>query len=236
MKLSDFTIKHLSKIICGDSGYTPYLSGPNLVDLFNSYGSRDVYGKGFPSRWYYTEIKLSEINGTEQLTRLLEEIFHPRHFFDTEHDIDYAIEKVNELLQYDGYKLEKNKKITKIYTIEEKVIEAENIEAFENDYVSEQLNKCDQKIIDNDYDGAITNARTLCEAVMLDILSKYDKNYIHKGDLLAAYKRIKNILNLDFKNKDYPDSIKQILSGLNSIVNGLSNMRNDMSDSHPRKI
>ena len=235
MQLSEFTIKHLSKIVCGDSGYTPYLSGPNLVELFNNYGSRDVYGRGFPPRWLYTEEKLSEMNETQQLAKLLEEIFHPKHFFDTEHDIDYAIEKVNELLQYDGYKIERGQTNTKIRAIEEKVIYAENIEAFENDYISEQLNKCDQKITEKDYDGAITNARTLCEAVVSDILSKYDKEYNHKGDLLAAYKRIKNILNLDPANKDYPDSAKQLLSGLNSIVNGLSNMRNDMSDSHARK-
>lgn len=75
----------------------------------------------------------------------------------------------------------------------------------------------------------------MVETVVLDILSKYDKEYEHKGDLIAAYRRIKKLLNLDPAKHNYPDSIKQILSGLNSIVNGLANMRNEMSDAHARR-
>ena len=40
MKVSEFTIKHLSKIINGDCGYTPHLTGSTLVELFNRYGFR----------------------------------------------------------------------------------------------------------------------------------------------------------------------------------------------------
>ena len=83
-----------------------------------------------------------------------------------------------------------------------------------------------------DYDGAITNARTLAETVMVDILKTYDSESKYKGDLTKAYGRIKSALNLDPSNPSYPDSAKQILSGLNSIVIGLATMRNEMGDAH----
>lgn len=38
---SDFTIRELEKIFCGDSGDMPYLSGPKLVEFFNKFGFRD---------------------------------------------------------------------------------------------------------------------------------------------------------------------------------------------------
>ena len=43
-------------------------------------------------------------------------------------------------------------------------------------------------------------------------------------------------MHLDPANPDYPDSVKQLLSGLNSIVNGLTTMRNEMGDAHAPRI
>jgi hypothetical protein len=39
-------------------------------------------------------------------------------------------------------------------------------------------------------------------------------------------------LNLHPSRSDISDTIRQVLSGLNSIVNGLAGMRNKMSDAH----
>ena len=235
MKLTDFTIKHLAKIICGDCGYTPYLSGPRLVELFNRHGSRDTYGQGFPSRWAYTEEKLKAINDSTEMIKLIEEIIDHRNFYDTKFNIEEAVEKVNELLKFDGYIINKVGAAYKVTSFEGIEIQPENIEEIENEYISEQIQKCDQKVLQNDFDGAITNARTLAEAIMVDILKKYKPEYEHKGDLTAAYKNIKALLNLDPAAKDYPESIKQILTGLSSIVNGLATMRNEMSDAHARR-
>ncbi len=235
MDLTEFTIKHLVKIVCGDSKITPYLSGPNLVELFNRHGSRDVYEQGFPSRWMYTEKKLKILNGTNEIKKILEEIIDSRYFYDSGLDINVAVEKVNELLQYDGYKINKIGLTYKVQSFEGIEIQPENIEKIENEFITEQVTKCDQKILQEDYDGAITNARTLLEGIIVDILKQYKPEYEHKGDLVAAYKNIKTVLNLDPAAKEYPESIKQLLAGLNSIVNGLSTMRNEMSDAHSRR-
>lgn len=232
---SDFTIKELAKIICGDKGYMPYLSGPMLVDLFNNYGSRDTYGQGFPSRWAYTEEKLFELNGDMKLVKLIEEMVHPRRYLDFNNTADYAMEKVNELILYDGFKLNTSDGKFKLYTNEQVIINPISVASLEIDYVMEQILKCDAKILQEDYDGAITNARTLVETIMLEIVYKYNESYTHEGDLNKLYKEIKVILNLDIKKDEYPDSIIQLLSGLNSIINGIACVRNSMSDAHAKR-
>ncbi len=60
MKISERTIRFLGKALCGDTGIIPYKTGPQLVDSSVGYGANDQYGEGFPTRWRYTEEKLSE--------------------------------------------------------------------------------------------------------------------------------------------------------------------------------
>ena len=57
----------------------------------------------------------------------------------------------------------------------------------------------------------------------------------YKGDLITLYGMIKKDLNLSI-DKKMDERFKLILSGLNSILNGIANLRNAMGDSHARKI
>jgi hypothetical protein len=84
-------------------------SGPELVDLFNRFGSRDVYGRGFPSRKDYTLVKLKQLNESKQLELLLNEIVYSRTYIGTGIDINSDfIEPMNDIIKYCGYKFEKN--------------------------------------------------------------------------------------------------------------------------------
>jgi phosphatidylserine/phosphatidylglycerophosphate/cardiolipin synthase-like enzyme len=113
MKLSDLTIESIKEFISGDNQLTPGLSGPKILKLFNKIGFKDVYkfqNGGMPnssSRNGYVIEKLYEINGTKELIKLLEIVFDPRHFAqDQKKDIKLAVEKINPLLQQDGYRLD----------------------------------------------------------------------------------------------------------------------------------
>lgn len=57
---------------------------------------------------------------------------------------------------------------------------------------------------------------------------KYD------GDLPKLYKRVQKQLNLEPSRPDVDTSIKQVLTGLMSIVNGVAGMSNKMGDRHVR--
>jgi phosphatidylserine/phosphatidylglycerophosphate/cardiolipin synthase-like enzyme len=59
------------------------------------------------SRNAYVLEKLFEINGTKNMSKLLQIIFDPRHFIkDQTKDIQIAVDNINPLLQQDGYRLE----------------------------------------------------------------------------------------------------------------------------------
>lgn len=113
MKLSDLTIESIKEFISGDNQLSPYLSGPEILKLFNRIGFKDVYKHqdgGMPnslSRNAYVLEKLYEINGSKEMVLLLQIVFDPRHFArDTSKNIKEAVEQINPLLQQDGYRLD----------------------------------------------------------------------------------------------------------------------------------
>lgn len=129
MKISEETIKAVQKVITGDSleggnSIAPYRSGPDLVSFFNQFGESDEYGQGFPSRWYYVEEKLRTLNNTDNLKRVLESTVDPRHFLGSDHDVDEAVEYLNQYLEYDELQIVRE---GKYYRVREIGTEAEPI-------------------------------------------------------------------------------------------------------------
>ena len=100
--------------------------------------------------------------------------------------------------------------------------------------IEEQIQKCREKIESGDYSGAIANARSLIEAVCVKIELELDSEDIgaNDGDLPKLFSRVRKLIHLDPSRQDISDSLKQVLSGLSNIVNGISTMRNKMSDAH----
>ena len=102
MYLDKVSIKSLAKIIAGDitNSNLLYRTGRNLVDLFNQYGSRDIYEAGFPSRCSYVEEKLDILNGTKELEYLILQIIDERNFLDCEFDNSDTLEVINKTIKY----------------------------------------------------------------------------------------------------------------------------------------
>lgn len=237
LKISERTLKALGKITTGDEKLSPYRSGPKLVSLFNEFGQNDVYGQGFPSRWTYAETCIRSINGTPALLLFIESIFDPREYLDTEFDIDRALEYFNKFLSYEKHQVVVVDGYAKIRDLQGAHVEFahpyKNSQSDAHLFIDEQVKKCDSKIASGDYYGAITNARSLLEAILMDI-EKTSNNEApeYDGDLIKLYKRVSKTLNLGPDRKDISDTLKQILSGLSSIVSGLAGLRNKMSDAH----
>lgn len=102
MKLNNKTIEKLRKLINEE---TEYRSGPRLVDFFNSLGFGDSYGQGFPSRWYYTEEKLNQINGGEKIKDCILNLLSPINFIGDNRKLDDIILDFNQYLFFDNYKI-----------------------------------------------------------------------------------------------------------------------------------
>ncbi|GKS86465.1 hypothetical protein AVMA1855_19955 [Acidovorax sp. SUPP1855] len=238
MKLSDYSTQRVGEFIAGDADGWPYRSGPKLVAYFNKLGFREVYGQGFPSRATFAKEKVAELNGKPKLKDALRELLDPRLWLEVSNGtVEGCAEQVNEILRYDGYEVIRDGNFYKVRELSGAVIEVENrfaeSEELSELLIEEQIQKCREKIESGDYSGAITNARSLIEAVCTKIEADLDPNALgNDGDLVKLFNRVRKLLNLDPSRQDINESLKQVLSGLSNIINGLAAMRNKMSDAH----
>lgn len=238
MKISERSISALAKVITGDGGISPYKTGSGLVKFFNEFGFNDVYGSGFPSRWVYAEEKIRSLNGTPVLVRVIKATLDPRAFYETRFQIESVIDYLNSYLEFDGYKITWDGKRCIINDLQGTKVNFQSPfdepGATNHQFINEQVEKCERKILEGDYDGAITNARSLIEAVLLEIDRDINPNPMeYDGDLIKLYRRVQNLLGLDPGKKDISDTLKQLLGGLASLVSGIAGLRNKMGDAHP---
>jgi hypothetical protein len=257
MKISERTIKRLGEIITGDKPrnaerpLAPYRSGPDLVRFFNEVGMNAVYGEGFPSRWQFAEECIRKFNDSETLHKIIVAAFDPRHFIGADVrdpqtqerkpvSIEYALTYLNEFLSFDGYEVVAH---GKGYAVLDKTHGEIDVDVklepnhLSRAFIVEQIEKCRTKLSLKDYDGAITNARSLIEAVLIAIEKQSDpQSPAYDGDLPKLYKRVQVHLNLSSENPKISDSLKQTLRGLVSIIIGLSSLSNKMGDRHAREF
>lgn len=237
MKITERTIKFLGKTLCGDNGLLPYKSGPKLVDFFVEFGADDQYGEGFPSRWKYTEDKVREFNGSIALEQIIEELLDPRDLMESRIEADESVQTINDYLRFDGYELKKVGEFYKVHDSKGILVEPEAVKGLTHEFIHEQIQKCHSKIDQSDYNGAITNARSLVEAVLIEIIENFEGREIkNDGNLDNLYKRVKKILNLTVDPDILPPTVIQILSGLESISSGLAGLSNNSGDRHANKF
>lgn len=239
MKVSEYTIDFLGNLIAGDMDGAPYRSGPQLVKFFNEFGGREVYpaGGGFPTRRIYAQDKLRELNGQAVLKQVISTALDPRAFLKNQLDLDSIVVKVNDNLKHDGYEVVKDGLAYKVRELSAGSVKFEMPATVSHELtqlaIDDNIRKCEEKLAKGDYSGAITNARSLVESVLIGIEKEFDTQALeYDGNLQALYKRVQKHLHLEPDRKDISDSLRQILSGLVSVVGGLAAVRNKMGDAH----
>lgn len=100
MNLSKKSLEKLRILINEE---TEYRSGPKLVEFFNELGFYDSYGKGFPSRWQYTDEKLKTINGSPILEKCIQNVLYPSNYIGRISDLDDIIAEFNKFLAFDKW-------------------------------------------------------------------------------------------------------------------------------------
>lgn len=202
-----------------------YKERDDLTNLLRH--SRSVLNESstFGSKWYST-LSTFEIYSpakiNEQIVKLSakdkEEIFKALLLI---YPVKDNQPEITEIKYYPDFELEE----------EVELVETKALNEIDFSYIQEQIKKCNDKIAEKDYEGSITNSRTLIESICLYIHEKIKGDYDYKGNLIRLYKDVSVILNMT--PADYPDgNLKQILSGVFSIINGVSGLRNDFSDAH----
>jgi hypothetical protein len=240
MKLTPFTIKHLAKMIAGDTSGWPYRSGAALVSFFNEYGFRDVYEQGFPTRYVFAEDKLKALNGKDVLKDVFKDLLDERNWLGNDAMLtppEGCAQQLNDIIKHDNLELIKDGLFYKVRLLSGSLIELEvpfsKASKITEIGIEEQVRKCREKISSGDFDGAITNARSLVETLLISIETELNPQAPEPdGDIVKAFNRVRALLNLDPSRKDISDALKQVLTGLNSIIYGLATMRNKMGDAH----
>lgn len=241
MKLSGRSLQALSDVVLGGGERGPYRSGPILVRLFNEFGANDVYDRNFPSRGSYAQQKVHELNDTPQLARLIHEVLYPVDFAAPAHDVERTIGFLNERLRFDGYEVVRDSQgLPVVRRTEGSLVEFQDpLAGSDTDaqrFLDEQRRKCDDKLREGDWDGAITNARSMLETVLTDIERAVDPHAPdYDGDLGRLYKRVQKLLALEPSRPDLDTPLKQVLTGLSSIVTGIAGVSNKIGDRHVRK-
>lgn len=102
-----------------------------------------------------------------------------------------------------------------------------------SEFISQQISKCKAKMNTEDYDGAITNARTLVEEILLHIEEKIQgSRQSYDGNLLSLYKRVSKQINMYPDDSKTGNSFNEILRGFISIIGGLAGLSNSIADRH----
>lgn len=127
--------------------------------------------------------------------------------------IDYIEEKQLDVkIEYVGYEIPKELKFEAIL---------------------ESIEKSQQRINVGDYSGAVTSAKTLVEGVCKEILFKFpDVTVDNKESLPSLLTKVRRKINLSPSDPALNKSLKEVLSGLIKIVNGISEVPNKRGDSH----
>ena len=87
---------------------TEYRSGSKIVQFFNALGFSDSYGQGFPSRWIFTDERLSQLNGTPKLDECIRSVLLPANFIGRISELDKHIEEFNQYIAFDKWKVVRN--------------------------------------------------------------------------------------------------------------------------------
>jgi len=143
------------------------------------------------------------------------------------------------LSQYQGSSLPPNMEKVELYYIipifvlanEKVAVIADMIKTVDRNYINSIAERANKDIDEKSYDSAITKCRTLLEEVFYYVIELRDEQPSDKGDIGLLYTQVKRLYGMH-ADKSMDTRIKTLLSGLQSIVSAVAEMRNKNSDAH----
>ncbi len=222
----------------------PYLSGPAICGIAHNFGLNLEYSTF--SRWSYVEFLLEHCIEQNKVSDLLNYFFSLENFSDffpdnlSSNEIEEAHEKfkevllgkINGVLFYSGHELVKvgsSFQIIKLGKTADLLLE--KISKIDHDYIISVSKRAQEDIKRNDYDSSITKARTLLEEIFCYAIEQKGKQTNSKGKIKELYKEVKTLYNMH-TDPNLDVRINSLLSGLETILTSISEIRNLEGDSH----
>lgn len=110
-------------------------------------------------------------------------------------------------------------------------IETPGIVCVNREYISNISVRAIRDVENGDFDSAITKCRTLLEEVFCYVIEEKGEKPSQSGDIGKLYNQVKTLYNMH-QDKELDRRINGLLSGLEKIINAISEMRNKGSDAH----
>lgn len=253
--------KEIIEILDGDTQYgdyefddgtsivisMPYLSGRDLCSISTLFGLPVTYiwGGENLSRWKYLDNLMEHCIKENRFSDLLAYLFDKKQFEKTllgheEKEIDAAysfitqeiIQQINRVLYFGGNKLAIIGNEYVVRKIGSKIeVQAPTIKSIDREYIKSISGRAMQDIEQCNYDSAITKSRTLLEETFCYVIEKKGQKPSGSGDIAKLYKQVRKLYNMHTDSRT-DRRINTLLSGLNSIVSAIAEMRNKDSDAH----
>ncbi len=256
MKLSSDSINVFANIVLGTTGLTTPLSKSKINEILKN---ADIKIKSFEKFFEcfsdikanpqyknehfklekYLVINLKNINLTHKLYQVVDGYFSQLYSYTS--STAEVLEYINAEFSKDNYEvvqLEETGEF-KIYSLDDSMINYDCIfkEKELGNYIliNQQCEKCIKKIETGDYMGAITNASSLIEQLLQEIIDNngFHKNISYNSKLKLFLDDVLDALELT-KGLTRPKSnvYKKLRAGFSYLTDGLYVMRNTMSDAH----
>lgn len=225
----------------------PYLSGPDLCSLSTLFGLPATYTWGSTnlSRWQYLDKLLDYCINNNECSNLLSYLFSEKQFskvlfgYSTDviektykHMTGEIIKQINGLLYFGRNELIIVGSRFVVRKIGSKIeIEVPKIKAIDRVYIKDISGRAMYDIENSNFDSAVTKSRTLLEEVFCYVIEKKNETPSTSGDIATLYKQVKTCYNMH-ADKNIDKRINTLLSGLEKIISGISEMRNKDSDAH----
>ena len=224
----------------------PRLSGPDICSIAKMFGSTIEYtGAKSRCQYMFDLIDFGIVSG--KIPNILAYLFDESNFtrnLNTELNKDElkkyydlsvknALERINAILHFGGNKIVIDNQMVLIVSnnVENTEISLKNVKSVDRDYIKLLSQRAISNINNENYDSALTQARTILEETFDYVLEKRNIQPSTKGDINRLYKQVKDEYKMH-ENRDADKRINRLLSGLENIVSAVSEMRNKSSDSH----
>lgn len=225
----------------------PYLSGPDLCDLSTLFGLPATYSWGGVnlSRWQYLDNLMIHCIEENRCSDLLAYLFDKKQFSKMlsgheaddikaayDHITKSIIQEINGVLFFGGNELAIVGKQFIVKPIGSTVrVEVPKIKTIDREYIKSISARALDDIEQKNYDSAITKSRTLLEETFCYVIELKSETPSDSGDMAKLYKQVRTLYNMH-TDANTDRRINTLLSGLNSIVSAIAEMRNKDSDAH----
>jgi hypothetical protein len=241
------TLTALTEAVTGGSASdsTPsighYRSGPKLERFLGGLNIPMHVGNAsrVPSVQQALENAARGADGSDAIIRVIEAVADPRDYLDAPEKLDAVVEYMNKRLEFDGFQLRKLGQAFKVVALATNTVAAtalkDKAKALDLGSVHTDFERALTEA-ERDPADAITSACSTVESVCKCILDELGKPYPTSKDIKGLVTEVAKHLNLSPGRVDLPkeweQDIRQVLSGLFSVVGGIGALRTHAGDAH----